>query len=314
MILSDRSLSVLEAKQFITSDDLKDWTDQIKIELTVSLLISGAANGSAWVNVNSHQKFSKWVASTLVLNAIFKIKMALLSFLFQFLSGCIGLKSVLQNAVKFFLAISNKVFLTTFKIAWSSGVVSVSFLPLSVALYNVLLDIFSNNIKAALGIFGVVTSVKLKSTDLWQYVVVHFKDTSSAAAAFTHWSVLVRKDSIRILLVVNQNNVISLRDAFKAKLVNLPFGYTAFEIIEPIGFLVVLITKLLSIPPVIDVLVKKSLAELAKQIKAVNAVTSIMQKKIMNLKKKCEQACLEKVFDNDDINNDNNDDNKDFLV
>ncbi|KAG9284507.1 hypothetical protein G9A89_014111 [Geosiphon pyriformis] len=98
-------------------------------------------------------------------------------------------------------------------IAWSSGVASVSSTPLSVALCNVPLGTPSDNIKSALGIFGVVTSF-----------------ISFAAAALTHWSVLVRKDSIRILLVVNQNDVISSRDTFKAKLVNLSFGCTAFKI------------------------------------------------------------------------------------
>ncbi|KAG9290716.1 hypothetical protein G9A89_011679 [Geosiphon pyriformis] len=59
-----------------------------------------------------------------------------------------------------------------------------------------------------------------------------FQNISSAAAALIYWSVLVKKDSIRILPLVNQNNVISSRDAFKAKLVNLSFGCTAYEISE----------------------------------------------------------------------------------
>ncbi|KAG9305526.1 hypothetical protein G9A89_003589 [Geosiphon pyriformis] len=61
------------------------------------------------------------------------------------------------------------------------------------------------------------------SAGLWQYAVVHFKDTFFAAAAALIYYV-------RILSVVNQNDVISSRDAFKAKLVNLLFGCTAFEI------------------------------------------------------------------------------------
>ncbi|KAG9299754.1 hypothetical protein G9A89_013114 [Geosiphon pyriformis] len=90
---------------------------------------------------------------------------------------------------------------------------------LLVALYNVPLGISSDNIKTALDMFGVVTSVKLKPAD-----------TFSVAAALTYWSVLVRKDSVRIFFVVNQNNAISSKNAFKAKLVNLLFGCTAFEI------------------------------------------------------------------------------------
>ncbi|KAG9300848.1 hypothetical protein G9A89_004478 [Geosiphon pyriformis] len=171
--------------------------------------------------------------------------MALLGFLFQLLPGCIGLKSVSQDAVKLFcvefasqeclngatkMAISNEVFLTTLKIVWFSDVASVSFPSLSVALHDVLLGTSSDDIKTAFGIFGVVTSVKLKPAGLWQYAVVNFKDISSATAALFNWFVLVRKDSVRILSVANQKEVISSRDAFKAKLVNLPFGCTAFEI------------------------------------------------------------------------------------
>ncbi|KAG9301600.1 hypothetical protein G9A89_016670 [Geosiphon pyriformis] len=128
------------------------------------------------------------------------------------------------------VAIGDEVFLTTFKIARFSGVASVSSPSLSVVLHNIPLGASSDDIKSALGIFGVVTSVKLKSAGLWQYAVVNFKDTFSAAAALSNWSVLVRKDSVKILPIANQKEVISSRDAFKAKLVNLLFGCTAFEI------------------------------------------------------------------------------------
>ncbi|KAG9297654.1 hypothetical protein G9A89_011169 [Geosiphon pyriformis] len=128
------------------------------------------------------------------------------------------------------VAIGNKIFLITLKIAQSSGVASVSSPSLSVALHDVPLGTFSDDIKSALGIFGVVTSVKLKPAGLWQYAVVNFKDTFSATAALTYWSVLIKKDSVRILLLVNQNEVITLKDAFKAKLVNFPFGCTVFKI------------------------------------------------------------------------------------
>ncbi|KAG9298279.1 hypothetical protein G9A89_002767 [Geosiphon pyriformis] len=195
VVLSSRSLPIPVAKQSINPDDLKDWADQMEKESTVLLPVSGVTDGGAWENVNGHQRFSGWVASNLVS-----------------------------------VAIGNEIFLTTFKIAWSTGVAFVSSLSLSVTLHDVSLDTFSDDIKTALGIFGVVTSVKLKSAGLWQYAVVHFKDTSSAATALSYWFVLVRKDSVRILPIANQKEIISSRDTFKAKLINLPFGCTAFEI------------------------------------------------------------------------------------
>ncbi|KAG9297580.1 hypothetical protein G9A89_007655 [Geosiphon pyriformis] len=237
VVLSSRLSPIPVAKQSIDPDDLKDWTDQMDMKSTVSLPVSGTANGGAWKNVNG--------SSNLVSGAIFKIKIALLGSLFQLLPGCIGLKSVSRDAVKLFcvefasqeslnsatkVAISDEVFLTTLKVVWSSGVASVFSLFLSIALYNVLLGISFDDIKTALGIFGVITSVKLKPAGLWQYAVVNFKDIFSAAAAFSNWSVLVRKDSVRILFIANQKKVISLKNAFKAKLVNFLFGCIVFEI------------------------------------------------------------------------------------
>ncbi|KAG9299763.1 hypothetical protein G9A89_013123 [Geosiphon pyriformis] len=227
VVLSSRSLPIPVAKQSINPDNLKDWADQIEMESTVPPPVSGASDAGAWENVNGRQRFSGWVASNLVPGATFKIKMALLNavklFCMKFAS-----QECLNSATK--VAISDEVFLTTLKIARSSGVASVSSPSLSVALCDVPLGASSDDIKSALGIFGVVTSVKLKPAGLWQYAVVNFKNIFSAAAALSNWSVLVRKDSVRIFPIANQKEVISSRDAFKAKLVNLSFGCTAFEI------------------------------------------------------------------------------------
>ncbi|KAG9303749.1 hypothetical protein G9A89_018646 [Geosiphon pyriformis] len=154
------------AKLSINSDDLKDWADQMEMESTVPPPVSGA--------IDSDQNGPAWFLVSECLNGATKV------------------------------AISDEVFLTTLKIAWFSGVVSVFSLSLSVALCDVPLGTSSDDIKTALGIFGVVTSVKLKPTGLWQYAVVNFKDISSAAAALSNWSVLVRKDSIRLFLIANQ--------------------------------------------------------------------------------------------------------------
>ncbi|KAG9300546.1 hypothetical protein G9A89_002424 [Geosiphon pyriformis] len=166
----------------------------MKIKSTVPSLVSGAADGSAWENVNGRQRFSGWIISNLLL------------------PGCIGLKSVSQDAVKLLHGL----------LVWS--------LVLLFSLHNISLGTSFNNIKTALGIFGVVISVKLKPAGLWQYAVVNFKNISSAAAALFNWFVLIRKDNVRIFLIDNQKEIISSRDVFKAKLVNLLFGCTAFEI------------------------------------------------------------------------------------
>ncbi|KAG9284489.1 hypothetical protein G9A89_014093 [Geosiphon pyriformis] len=59
-------------------------------------------------------------------------------------------------------------------------------------------------------------------------------------------------------------------------------------LVKSVGALVVLVTKLLSIPTVMDVLVKKYVAGLAKQNKNLAAIAFIMQKRITRLEKKYE--------------------------
>ncbi|KAG9293567.1 hypothetical protein G9A89_005570 [Geosiphon pyriformis] len=86
------------------------------------------------------------------------------------------------------------------------------------------------------------------------------------------------------------------------------------SLVEPVGALVALVTKLLSIPTAVDVSVKECVDRLAKQNKSLAAVASVMQGRITHLEKKCEQASLENGSDVDDMVDNNNGDNKDFLV
>ncbi|KAG9299926.1 hypothetical protein G9A89_009654 [Geosiphon pyriformis] len=86
------------------------------------------------------------------------------------------------------------------------------------------------NIKTAFSVFGNIAHVVLKLTGVWQYVVVYFEKLNSVVSALNHWSVLVDKDSVRILPLVNQNETILSRNRFKTKLINLPSGCTVFKI------------------------------------------------------------------------------------
>ncbi|KAG9296589.1 hypothetical protein G9A89_015181 [Geosiphon pyriformis] len=307
VILFSRLLPIPVAKQSINLDDLKDWTDQMEIESTVSPPVFGAADGDAWKNVNGCQRFSGWVAFNLVLGAIFKIKMALLGSLFQLLSGCIGLKSVSQDAIKLFcvefasqeslnnatkVAISDEVFLITLKIAQSSDVASVSSPSLSVVLRDIPLGTSSNNIKTALGIFGVITSVKLKPAGLCgpKNFKSSFVESKSYAktAAFVVLSGAAAADMnlnfdsppktvTPMLLAVS--SVPNFAVEFRLASLESHLGKLSVLIkflVESVGALVALVTKLLSTPSAIDVLVKKCVNELAKQNKDLAAVTTII--------------------------------------
>ncbi|KAG9305594.1 hypothetical protein G9A89_001655 [Geosiphon pyriformis] len=210
----------------------------------ILLNISGQISGAAFL-LFALIVFAGWVASTLVSGATFKIKLAYVKTVFQSVHGFLGAKSVSKDNVKLFcvefasqqsleaaflVELTSSVHLATLKIA-KSLVVSESGSPFAaVALCDVSLGVFAANVKLALSVFGSVTRVMLKSAGIWQYVVVYFEKLDSVVSALKHWSVLMGKDSIRILPLMNQNETILSRDKFKAKLINLPPGCTTFEI------------------------------------------------------------------------------------
>ncbi|KAG9297326.1 hypothetical protein G9A89_003988 [Geosiphon pyriformis] len=189
--------------------------------------------------------FAGWMAFTLMPGATFKIKLAHVKAVFQSVHGFLGVKSISKDNVKLFcmefasqqsleaaflVELTSSVHLTTLKIA-KSLVVSESGSSLAaVALRDVPLGVSAADVKLALSVFGGVTRVVLKPAGIWQYVVIYFEKLDSAVFALKHWSVLIGKDSVKILPLVNQNKTILSCDKFKAKLVNLPPGCTAFEI------------------------------------------------------------------------------------
>ncbi|KAG9307664.1 hypothetical protein G9A89_023229 [Geosiphon pyriformis] len=199
-----RSSPVLEANQSspVGSLVLGNWADQMETESSSSL-----------------------VASILVFDATFKIKLAYVKAVFQSVHGFLGAKSVLKDNMKLFcmefasqqslkavflVEFTSSVHLTTFKIA-KSLVVSES-ISLSAAV-------------TALSMFGSVAHVVLKPAGIWQYVVVYFEKLDSAVSVSNYWSVLMGKDSVRIFPLVNQNKTILSCDMFKAKLIG---GWTCF--------------------------------------------------------------------------------------
>ncbi|KAG9284351.1 hypothetical protein G9A89_023608 [Geosiphon pyriformis] len=214
------------------------------------IAVSGATSDGAWETITSRQRFAGWVASTLVPGVTFKIKLAHVKTVFQSVHGFLDAKSVSKDNVKLFcmefasqqsleaaflVELIGSVCLTTLKIAKSLVVSEFGSSSAAVALRNVSLGVSATDVKLALSVFGSVTRVVLKPTGIWQYVIVYFEKLDSAVSALEHWSVLMGKDSVRILSLVNQNETILSHDKFKAKLVNLPPGCTAFEISDMIS-------------------------------------------------------------------------------
>ncbi|KAG9303007.1 hypothetical protein G9A89_006224 [Geosiphon pyriformis] len=251
VVFFGRSLPVLEAKQSppVGSPVFENWADQMETDLSPSLVFS-ATFGGAWETITSHQRFAGWVASTLVPGATFKTKLAYVKTVFQSVHGFLSAKSVSKDNVKLFcmefasqqsleavflVKLTGSVHLATLKIAKSLVVSEFGSSSAAVVLRNMPLGVSAADIKLALSVFGSVAHVVLKPAGIWQYVVVYFEKLNSVVSALKHWSVLVGKDSVRILPLVNQNKTILSRDKFKAKLVNLPPGCTVFEISDMIS-------------------------------------------------------------------------------
>ncbi|KAG9291116.1 hypothetical protein G9A89_012988 [Geosiphon pyriformis] len=243
MVSSGRLLPVLKAKQsfFVELPVLKNWTDQMKTELS-SLLVSGPTSGGAWKTITSCQRFTEWMASTLVSGATFKIKLAHIKAVFQSIHDFLGAKSVSKDNVKLFcvkfasqvslkavflVEFTSFVHLATLKITKSLVVSESGFPSAAVVLCDMPLGVSAVDIKTALSVFGSVTHV--------QYVVIYFEKLDSIMSALNHWSVLVGKNNVKILPLVNQNKIILSCNKFKAKLVNFSFGCTAFEISDMIS-------------------------------------------------------------------------------
>ncbi|KAG9298937.1 hypothetical protein G9A89_015959 [Geosiphon pyriformis] len=216
VVSSSRLLLVLKTKQSpsVGSPVLENWTDQMETKSSLSL-VSGATFG--------------------VLSATFKIKLAHVKA--SVLKNnvklfCVEFASQVSLEAAFLVELTSSVHLATLKIAKSLMIFESGSPSTAVALRDVLLGVFAADIKTALSVFGSVACVVLKPVGVWQYVVVYFEKLDFAVFALSYWSVLVGKDSIRILSLVNQNKTIVSRNKFKAMLVNLPSECTAFKITD----------------------------------------------------------------------------------
>ncbi|KAG9297302.1 hypothetical protein G9A89_001991 [Geosiphon pyriformis] len=201
--------AIVTPNLFVVFNEILDeisinWANQMETESS-SPLVFGATSGGAWETITSYQRFAGWVASILVSDATFKIKLAHVKTVFQSIHGFLGAKSVSKDNVKLFcvefasqqsletaflVELTSSVHLATLKIAKSLVVFESGSFSAAVALHDVPLGVSAADIKMALGVFGEVARVVLKPTGVWQYMVVYFKELDTATAALNHWSIL----------------------------------------------------------------------------------------------------------------------------
>ncbi|KAG9302220.1 hypothetical protein G9A89_020654 [Geosiphon pyriformis] len=81
------------------------------------------------------------------------------------------------------------------------------------------LDISNKEVGAVMKKFGEIKNIQIKVARKWQSVVVEYINQKEANRAVNQWSTMVRKDAVRIYLIINTQKTIKQRKTWKAKLI-----------------------------------------------------------------------------------------------
>ncbi|KAG9290657.1 hypothetical protein G9A89_011620 [Geosiphon pyriformis] len=275
-----RSLPVLKAKQslFVGLSVLENWTNQLKTKSSPPLVF-GAISSSAWETIINCQRFARWVASALVPGATFKIKLAYIKAVFQSVHGFLNAKSVLKDNIKLFcvefafqvslkavflVELTSSIYLATLKIAKSLVVSESGLSSTTVALCNVLLDVFAVDIKMALSVFGSVIHVVLKSPFLLLFVFSP--------------------------VVVGNPLVLSYLFSLKSDLTKL--SALVESIVKPISSLVTAFEQFINSDLVLSSAFDLRINEVLVHMSSFSRTVNKLEREVVSLKKKC---CMEDI-------------------
>ncbi|KAG9303081.1 hypothetical protein G9A89_005039 [Geosiphon pyriformis] len=90
------------------------------------------------------------------------------------------------------------------------------------------LGIFDREVGAAMKEFGKVKKIQIRVAGKWQLAVVEYSNQEEATKAVDQWLTMVRKDAVRIYLMIGTQKIIEQRKTWEAKLVGLPQNCTAY--------------------------------------------------------------------------------------
>ena len=85
-------------------------------------------------------------------------------------------------------------------------------------------------IRAAVEDFGPIEKISWSIVGLWQKATITFQDSQSYNQAKSNWSILIGKDSTRLVPATNTAQYLQERSKYTLKLTNLPTGTTAFDL------------------------------------------------------------------------------------
>ncbi|KAG9284710.1 hypothetical protein G9A89_002595 [Geosiphon pyriformis] len=100
----------------------------------------------------------------------------------------------------------------------------------AVVVKEILVGTLSKAVRAALSKFGVIRTIKMQLIRLWQKAVVKFEQLDQADLAAAEWSILIRKDAVRMARADSDKEAWDVRDRHRVLLYTLPMGTNAHDI------------------------------------------------------------------------------------
>ncbi|KAG9296647.1 hypothetical protein G9A89_002918 [Geosiphon pyriformis] len=100
----------------------------------------------------------------------------------------------------------------------------------AVMVEKILVGTLVETVHAALSEFGSVVLIKMQLVGLWQKTVVEFVQLDQADLVAARWSILIRKDAVKVAKANSDKESWNTRDQHRALLYTLPIGTNAHDI------------------------------------------------------------------------------------
>jgi hypothetical protein len=84
-------------------------------------------------------------------------------------------------------------------------------------------------------VFGEIERMNLRTNDMWQSAVIIFKEKANAEKFLENWSIIIGDDSFRVTPLDYTAEDLKTRGKFTAKVIGLPIGITARELMPTIS-------------------------------------------------------------------------------
>jgi len=197
-------------------------------------------SSSEWEIVTSTKRHRAWIAEQALPEKDTKTNIKYVNSHFHQMQGFIRSKSITYDKLKYIClefsslkALNNAANIEINK----THITNVSPIPpsttkpeLTVALRDVPIGTTQEQIQATMSKFGQITKINQRIISKWLYTTVQYETEAAAKSAIEEWSTLLGTDRIRILPLLDQPTILEQRDAHTAKLVNLPYDTTAYEL------------------------------------------------------------------------------------